>query len=145
MTPILGYSTPGRFRPTSCRVSTPVLAANGIDDAQVRFADLRQIGVQVERREGGLLALARAMLFWHARHRFCRLCGSPTRSEEAGHMRRCTNRSLKQPFGGFCREILQRKKPALQGNLQQKISRCFPTGENSYFSQTSLNRSGLCS
>jgi NAD+ diphosphatase len=31
------------------------------------------------------------MLFWHSRHRFCGLCASPTRSEEAGHMRRCTD------------------------------------------------------
>ena len=30
------------------------------------------------------------MMFWNARHRFCGLCGSPTRSEEAWHMRRCT-------------------------------------------------------
>src|SRR5947208_16782079 len=31
------------------------------------------------------------MLFWHSRHRFCGLCGNPTHSEEAGHMRRCTD------------------------------------------------------
>jgi NAD+ diphosphatase len=67
------------------------LAASGVPAATARFADLRQIGPRIERREGALLALARAMLFWHARHRFCGLCGSPTRSEEAGHMRRCTN------------------------------------------------------
>ena len=70
---------------------SPALAASGIDGARVRFADLRQVGPRIERREGALLALARAMLFWHARHRFCGLCGSPTRSEEAGHMRRCAD------------------------------------------------------
>ena len=70
---------------------SPALAASGIDEARVRFTDLRQIGPRIERREGALLALARAMLFWHARHRFCGLCGSPTRSEEAGHMRRCAD------------------------------------------------------
>src|SRR6266478_197262 len=57
----------------------------------VRFADLRQLAGRLERQEGALLAFARAMLFWHSRHRFCGLCGSPTRSEEAGHMRRCTD------------------------------------------------------
>src|SRR6202035_1871917 len=46
---------------------------------------------RLERQEGALLAFARAMLFWHSRHRYCGLCGSPTRSEEAGHMRRCTD------------------------------------------------------
>ena len=71
-------------------VRSPALAAAGIAEAGVRFADLRQLAGRLERREGSLLAFARAMLFWHSRHRFCGLCGSPTRSEEAGHMRRCT-------------------------------------------------------
>ncbi len=75
---------------------SPALAAAGIAEGNiaqvgVRFADLRQLGARLERREGALLALARAMAFWHSRHRFCGLCGSPTRSEEAGHMRRCTD------------------------------------------------------
>ncbi len=75
---------------------SPALAAAGIVEGSlaqvaVRFADLRQLGARLERREGALLALARAMMFWHARHRFCGLCGSPTKSEEAGHMRRCTD------------------------------------------------------
>ena len=70
---------------------SPALAAPGIGEAGVRFADLRQLAGRLERREGALLALARAMLFWHSRHRFCGLCGNPTRSEEAGHMRRCTD------------------------------------------------------
>ncbi len=42
-----------------------------------------------------MLALARAMVWWHSRHRFCGVCGSPTLSEEAGHMRRCTNPECK--------------------------------------------------
>jgi NAD+ diphosphatase len=70
---------------------SPALAASGISAVTVRLADLRQIGPRIDRREGALLALARAMLFWHSRHRYCGLCGSPTRSEEAGHMRRCTD------------------------------------------------------
>jgi NAD+ diphosphatase len=70
---------------------SPALAASGIEAAALRFADLRQVGPRIDRREGALLALARAMMFWHARHRYCGVCGSPTRSEEAGHMRRCSN------------------------------------------------------
>jgi len=70
---------------------SPALAAAGIAEAGVRFADLRQLAGRLDRREGALLALARAMMFWHSRHRFCGLCGAPTRSEEAGHMRRCTD------------------------------------------------------
>jgi NAD+ diphosphatase len=72
-------------------LDSPALAASGIEPAALRFADLRQIAPRIDRREGALLALARAMMFWHARHRYCGLCGSPTCSEEAGHMRRCTN------------------------------------------------------
>jgi NAD+ diphosphatase len=76
-------------------VRSPALAAAGIAEAGVRFADLRQLAGRLDRREGALLAFARAMLFWHSRHRFCGLCGSPTRSEEAGHMRRCTDPGCK--------------------------------------------------
>ena len=37
-----------------------------------------------------MLAYARAILHWHRQHRFCGVCGQPTRSEIAGHVRRCT-------------------------------------------------------
>ncbi|HLY44785.1 MAG TPA: NAD(+) diphosphatase [Stellaceae bacterium] len=70
---------------------SPALAAAGIAEAALKFADLRHLAGRLERHEGALLALARAMLFWHSRHRFCGMCGAPTRSEEAGHMRRCTD------------------------------------------------------
>jgi len=74
---------------------SPALAAAGIADGGLRFADLRHLAGRLERQEGALLALARAMVFWHSRHRFCGLCGAPTRSEEAGHMRRCTDPGCK--------------------------------------------------
>jgi NAD+ diphosphatase len=69
----------------------PARAASGIAAASVRFADLRQLAGRLEGREAALLAQARAMIYWHARHRYCGVCGRPTRSEEAGHMRRCTD------------------------------------------------------
>jgi NAD+ diphosphatase len=74
---------------------SPALAAAGIAASRIattalRFGDLRQFGARLARHEGALLALARAMAFWHSRHRFCGVCGAPTRSEEAGHVRRCT-------------------------------------------------------
>jgi NAD+ diphosphatase len=70
---------------------SPVLASSGIAEANLRFTDLRQLAGRLAHHEGALLAFARAMLFWHSRHRFCGLCGNPTRSEEAGYMRRCTD------------------------------------------------------
>jgi NAD+ diphosphatase len=60
-----------------------------------RFADLRSVGAIMAREEGGLLAYARGLVHWHQRHRFCGVCGSPTESREAGHMRQCTNPSCK--------------------------------------------------
>ena len=48
---------------------SPALAASGVEAATVRFTDLRQVSPRMDRREGALLALARAMMFWHARHR----------------------------------------------------------------------------
>ncbi|MBV9862629.1 MAG: NAD(+) diphosphatase [Alphaproteobacteria bacterium] len=70
---------------------SPALAASGLPAEGLRFADLRQVGARLDRHEGALLAFARAILFWHSRHRFCGFCGNPTRSEEAGHMRRCAD------------------------------------------------------
>ncbi len=42
--------------------------------------DLRSIAVQglVPPDELGVLAEAKALLFWHSRHRFCPNCGAPT-------------------------------------------------------------------
>ncbi len=57
----------------------------------VEARDLRLISALLDEREGALLAYARAMLYWHRRHRFCGECGSATRSDEAGHLRVCTN------------------------------------------------------
>jgi NAD+ diphosphatase len=39
--------------------------------------------------EAAILAEARSLIDWHARHRFCAQCGSPTRVESAGWVRRC--------------------------------------------------------
>ena len=55
------------------------------------FTDLRTVGPLLDRDQGALLAYARGLMHWHARHRFCGVCGGPTESAEAGHVRRCTN------------------------------------------------------
>lgn len=59
------------------------------------WTDLRRIGPLIGREEGSLLAYARGLMWWHARHRFCGVCGAPTESVEAGHVRRCTNPDCK--------------------------------------------------
>jgi len=55
------------------------------------FADLRMVGPVLERADGAIFAYARGMLTWHRRHLFCGLCGSPTKTRAAGHVRSCTN------------------------------------------------------
>lgn len=55
------------------------------------FADLRRQGPLLGAREAAILAYARGLMYWHARHRFCGVCASPMASSEAGHQRRCTN------------------------------------------------------
>lgn len=54
------------------------------------FEDLRMIGLLLPSEEAALLAYAKGMLWWHERHRFCGVCGAPTRSADAGHRRLCT-------------------------------------------------------
>lgn len=60
-------------------------------DEMLRFVELRRVGAILPARDAALLAHARALAHWHARHRFCGTCGAPTASAEAGHVRACTN------------------------------------------------------
>jgi len=64
-------------------------ALKGRDDLLV--TDLRSIAVQglVASEHLPPLAEAKAMLAWHARHRFCANCGAPTDLAEAGWKRHC--------------------------------------------------------
>jgi NAD+ diphosphatase len=59
------------------------------DPGLAEWGDLRQHGLLMTPLEAGLLAFARGMNHWHARHRFCGVCGSATEVREAGHLRAC--------------------------------------------------------
>lgn len=54
-----------------------------------KFADARQIAMDLPAGEAGIVAQARSVVEWHLRHRFCGSCGSPTVSGGGGSMRRC--------------------------------------------------------
>jgi NAD+ diphosphatase len=54
-----------------------------------RFEDLRGVGDRLEPADAALLAYGRAMIVWHERHQYCSVCGAPTASAEAGHVRLC--------------------------------------------------------
>jgi NAD+ diphosphatase len=60
--------------------------------------DLRTVGPLLPQRDASLSALARGMAYWHERHAFCGKCGAPTRSEQAGHQRRCSNPACDSVF-----------------------------------------------
>jgi NAD+ diphosphatase len=63
----------------------PLLGVEG-----VRFAEVRDAGGRLDPDEAGLIAQARSLIDWHARHRFCPACGGATEPAEGGSQRRCT-------------------------------------------------------
>ncbi|MGH6904594.1 MAG: NAD(+) diphosphatase [Geminicoccaceae bacterium] len=54
-----------------------------------RFAEVRTVGALLSAKEAGWCAYARALAFWHSRHRYCGACGGATVSVQGGHIRRC--------------------------------------------------------
>ncbi len=54
-----------------------------------RFAELRSCMIRLDTRGAELAATARALLSWHARHRFCANCGAATLPAQAGWQRDC--------------------------------------------------------
>src|SRR5262245_12777314 len=63
--------------------------ANGAPDLDVELIDVRALAPSIPTGEAAILAQARSVIDWHARHRFCAQCGSPTRVASAGWVRRC--------------------------------------------------------
>jgi NAD+ diphosphatase len=62
------------------------------------FLDFRQVTPLLTYQDCALLALARFMTTWHARHLFCGKCGHKTNPSEAGNARICVNDQCKQAF-----------------------------------------------
>ncbi len=67
-------------------------------DGDGEFADLRLTGGLLPPDEAGLLAYARAMLWWRHRHRFCGACGAPTAPADGGHVMACTRPGCSTQF-----------------------------------------------
>jgi NAD+ diphosphatase len=66
--------------------------ATGADiapDLDTEPIDVRALAPTIPTGEAAILAEARSLIDWHARHRFCAQCGSPTRVASAGWVRRC--------------------------------------------------------
>jgi NAD+ diphosphatase len=80
-----------RDRPVIATLAPAEAAQLFQDDPAFTIADLRSIAVSglVPVEELGILAMAKSMLDWHARHRFCANCGTPTKAAHAGFRRDC--------------------------------------------------------
>lgn len=80
-----------RGRPVLASGLVPEAAESFQSDPAFRALDLRAVAVQglVPAAELGLLATAKSLLSWHARHRFCPNCGSPAELSCAGFRRDC--------------------------------------------------------
>ncbi len=62
------------------------------EDPGYVVSDLRSVAVKglVAEGELGILAMAKSLLDWHRRHRFCSACGAPSAPTQAGFRRDCT-------------------------------------------------------
>jgi NAD+ diphosphatase len=58
-------------------------------DVDTELIDVRALAPTIAPGEAAILAEARSLLDWHARHRFCAQCGSPTAMASAGWKRSC--------------------------------------------------------
>ena len=51
--------------------------------------DARSVAMQLGDARAGIVAQARSLLDWHARHGFCAMCGGPTKADKGGYARTC--------------------------------------------------------
>ena len=80
-------------RPVVATLADPEAAEPFQDDPAFAVVDLRSIAVRglVPEDELGMLAMAKSLLDWHRRHRFCANCGAPTQPAQAGFRRDCAS------------------------------------------------------
>ena len=63
----------------------------GLDGAGEGTADVRSLAAVIPGPEAAILAEARSVLDWHARHGFCAQCGTPSVISSGGWGRQCPN------------------------------------------------------
>jgi NAD+ diphosphatase len=104
---VLDWQPVASWRPAIDQGSPLILLGIG-EDGHARFAldagampsavgadgptvDVRTLAATLPAAEAAILAEARSLLDWHARHGFCPQCGSATTLDAAGWGRRCPN------------------------------------------------------
>jgi NAD+ diphosphatase len=80
-----------------CVLVETVAEAAGLP-AGAAFEELRPLLPELRAEEAGLLAYARALSIWRARHRHCGICGAPTVPVSAGHVMRCSSSECGEEF-----------------------------------------------
>ena len=78
-------------------VSSLAGGEDGPDLGLGQWVNLRAVGGRLETEEAALLAYARGMLIWRERTRFCCVCGTALRVDDAGHSLKCTNAACAAP------------------------------------------------
>ncbi|MBV9858588.1 MAG: NAD(+) diphosphatase [Alphaproteobacteria bacterium] len=66
-------------------------AAEAPPDWEADAIDVRALAPQIAAGEAAILAEARSLVDWHARHGYCAQCGAATAIASAGWTRRCAN------------------------------------------------------
>lgn len=61
------------------------------DHPGAEYHDLRLASIDMDAKHAGVLAYAKALLYWQYRHAFCGVCGSPNTLQSAGHRTVCSN------------------------------------------------------
>jgi len=74
----------------AAEVEEPAAAAIAAAVPGTEIVELRRVASTLAPAEAAMLAYARGMLIWHRRHRHCGVCGAPTESRQAGHVRVCS-------------------------------------------------------
>jgi NAD+ diphosphatase len=60
-------------------------------EEEAAAVDVRTLAASIAGGEAAMLAEARALIDWHARHRYCAQCGNPSALAAGGWVRRCPN------------------------------------------------------
>jgi NAD+ diphosphatase len=60
-------------------------------DGETAAMDARAVAPMIDSGEAAILAEARSLVDWHARHRFCARCGTPSVVASGGWVRHCPN------------------------------------------------------
>jgi NAD+ diphosphatase len=94
--PLVRAADPGRlvllgwYQGARCVLVDALPDAAGLpSDAQ--FEELRGLLTELPGPEAAVLACARALVIWRARHRHCGVCGAPTTPRNAGHSLKCSS------------------------------------------------------